>query len=26
VVKPHGRLVPLGWTHYCAYTCGLSTW
>jgi len=19
-------LVPLGWTHYCAYTYGLSTW
>jgi hypothetical protein len=23
--KPHGLLVPLGSTHCCAYTCGLST-
>jgi hypothetical protein len=26
MVKPHGRLVPVGSTHYCASTSGLSTW
>ncbi len=26
VVKPHGRLVPVGSTPYGAYTPGLSTW
>ena len=25
MVKPHDLLVLLGWTHYCAYTCSLST-
>ena len=24
-VKPHGQLVPVSSTHYCAYTPGLST-
>ena len=24
-VKPHGHLVPVSSTHYCAYTPGLST-
>ena len=23
--KPHGQLVLLGFTHYCAFTCNLST-
>jgi len=26
MVKPHGRLVPVGFTHCCASTSGLSTW
>jgi len=25
VVKPHGRLVPVSFTHCCASTSGLST-
>jgi len=25
MVKPLGLLVPLSWTHCCAYTYGLST-
>ena len=25
-VKPHGQLVPVSSTHYCASTPGLSTW
>ena len=25
-VKPHGQLVPVSLTHYCASTPGLSTW
>src|SRR6478735_3371089 len=25
-VKPHGPLVPVSSTHYCASTPGLSTW
>ena len=25
-VKPHGQLVPVSSTHYCASTSGLSTW
>src|SRR6478735_6835512 len=25
-VKPHGPLVPVSSTHYCASTSGLSTW
>lgn len=24
LIKPHGKLVPLGLTRYRAYTCGLS--
>jgi len=24
-IKPHDRLVPVSWTHHCAYTSGLST-
>ena len=26
MVKPHGQLVPVSFTHYCASTPGLSTW
>src|SRR4029078_8178964 len=26
MVKPHGSLVPVSLTHYCASTPGLSTW
>ena len=25
-IKPDELLVPLSCTHYCASTCGLSTW
>ena len=25
MVKPHGQLVPVSYTHYCASTPGLST-
>jgi len=26
MVKAHGLLVLVSWTHYCAYTSSLSTW
>jgi hypothetical protein len=25
-IKPNERLVPVGFTHCCASTAGLSTW